>query len=118
MVMVDLDAVTDVLSPWTHEVKSEGRVYATRPPSVGEAMMLGKLGELTDAQGMQLVRGLFAGEIPDVSAWRTEKVLAFVASYLSEVKRSVQKNSQAVAALYGAATAKSGPAVGATAATA
>jgi hypothetical protein len=82
--MFDADAV-DCLVVWEYQVKSGGKVYATRAPQIGELARLQQLSQggasVSVNEIVAWVSSLFSPEAPKIEAWQMPHLAAFMQGY-------------------------------------
>ena len=89
----DLDEVLDAVQPWRLPIKSDGRIYQTRRPSIGELAVMREAAAAQQLPDPSKLSKLFVGEPPPMDGWSTERLLAFVLAYITYFNAFAKKKA-------------------------
>ena len=84
---IDLESVVERVLPWDHPVKLGGKVYATRPATIGEVAILEDAirnkHNRTTSDLLEILTGIFVGKAkPDVGSMGPQRLKKLTEEYL------------------------------------
>ena len=79
--MKNLDSVTQPL-PWDHEFEFKSRIWRTRPPTLGEMIVIerGLKGQADAGTMLETIQSLIVGDC-SVGGWSDEQLRVFIEDY-------------------------------------
>jgi hypothetical protein len=95
---ININKTLESLLPWDLTLDVCGTDYATLPPTVAQLGQIAAMAKLTDEQGLQLVRSLFADPKPQPETWSVDLITTALTAYQMYFTERALKNSRPIAA--------------------